>query len=1773
MLVSTRDFVTRLSESGLSVMLPPDMAAALLKLPTAEDAARKLIERNLLTEFQARVLADGDNVPLIIGDYIVVGSLGRGGMGYVLKARHRRMKRDVAIKFLLKELTASTDMRRRFEREVEAAAQLNHQNIVTAYDAGEHTDGSCYLVMQFVDGDDLSHLVKANGPLKLPQAIDVICQAAEGLAFAHDKGIVHRDIKPGNLLLDKDGVVRILDMGLARMRPSPGDSLEGGAHADLTNTGSVMGTIDYMAPEQALDAKSADHRADIYSLGCTLWFLLSGNPPYRSDTIMRRLLAHREQQIPSVRSLWPDAPSELDDIFKSMMAKSKEDRFPSMRHLIVALRGLDKEDLEVGQMATMDVAEESAFSAKRSKSERFTPLSSPTAPLPLSEQQIKGAKPVLPAAIPADPTVIQNGAASSASETVTFNNNESRVARRPRKKTSRPAGSSRSAVEQAPTKSLVLSKRVALIAGISFLAIALAVALWSTRKPAASTNNTTEIAQSSEGQQPESSSPPAPPPPAIAPFDAMQANVHQAAWAKHLGVQVETVNSVGAKMILIPPGEFLMGSTDEQVAEVMKEVAAAHGQEFADRMKKAEQPQHRVVLSKPFWIGATEVTIGQFRKFAEATQYQTFAEKQLATDAKSWTYLKPGYAVTDESPAAAITWADAGAYCRWLSEQEQATYRLPTDAEWEYACRAGTTSAYYSGDVLLDSHEWSIRNSDVKAHPVATKRPNPFGLFDMHGNLSEWCQDRFDETWYGQSPSTDPVGPLTGVTYVLRGGNWDYNSFMRSAYRSGRTENVFHYTIGFRVVRVFAPSAMASVTPQPSVPAALNWALKFDGKQSHVRTPLVHGSDTPLTIEFTLLPGPKQYAVVSDSEGKGMGIDILNNSISFLAFRRANGKEDYVRITAPRPLAADRAYRIATVYDSGKLRLFVDGKLEASGDLKGEYLPSNLPFYLGASPEEEGIDYPFTGSLDEVRFSKVARYQADYTPVARLTADANTLALYHFDEGTGDVLRDSSSNNRHGKIIGAEWVRTDGSATTANEQPSDRHAAEWIINRGGAVYLNHSNTKFEKLTDLPSGKIEVRAVDLKKRLPEADVDIDAIRGLTHLEWVTLDMTQATPKAITGLEQATSLKRISLGGFAVTDAHLATLARLPKLNGLFLAGSRLTSQQCRTLATMPGLEKLNLTANPLIDDSSVESLSQLRNLTVLELNGTKVTATGIASLQRVLPNCDIRWDGPSLKTIEQIDSTSKPWIDWLGPKLKRNEIYGGGWVREGNAFTTEKDISGVAILSNNTRNGALRVTYLLRDSKGIVLNARDRTTGGTRELYVAQDNGKDLSIARVRDGSKYHFLAEQAVPENIAKDAPRTLEFRVIGDTLTASFNNSVIATVKDATVPDGNFALVALKGVLIQKVEYQALDGSGVDMLQKIDTARDGIGSSWKMSNGTLQTIAGPSEGDRRLYLPIENAPNEYDIRLKVQRASPRDNALMLCMVTGGRRVGLVMDGFKSRGGLWGLEQIDGKGPPDNGTAVPNEPLKVDTAADVLVQVRKTGIRVERDGKQLINWIGSPEKLSLNAKWDDKGPPRFFLGAQGDFTIHRLNFEPVESSETAWSELFNGKDLAGWEVMGVKGWSVEQGVLLGKTSTTAGNGWLMSERQFGNFELELEYKLSPGSNSGVFLRAWPEGAVDGSQFREIQLLDDDDPKFASVSANRRSGSVFGLVAPSVVPKVPADQWHRVRVHLKDQQLQLTLNDVVVLKHTLTDLRPSGRIGLQLYPNRVEFRNIRVRPVD
>lgn len=276
--------------------------------------------------------------PTRLGDYTIVRRVGSGGMGTVYEAHHERMGRTVAIKVLRPELGFQPQAMERFIREIRAAASLAHPNIVAAYDSREE-NGVAYLVTEFVEGMDLSALVKQRGPLPSAEAIQIVRQAARGLQYAHERGVVHRDIKPQNLMvqwmesasssLRPSACVKILDFGLARLR-SETDS-------QLTNTNMVLGTAAYMAPEQALRPKQVDHRADIYSLGCTMYYLLTGQPVYAGDTVFETALAHAKQPVPTLSALRPDAAPVLDPILGRMLAKEPAQRFQSMAAVIAEL--------------------------------------------------------------------------------------------------------------------------------------------------------------------------------------------------------------------------------------------------------------------------------------------------------------------------------------------------------------------------------------------------------------------------------------------------------------------------------------------------------------------------------------------------------------------------------------------------------------------------------------------------------------------------------------------------------------------------------------------------------------------------------------------------------------------------------------------------------------------------------------------------------------------------------------------------------------------------------------------------------------------------------------------------------------------------------------------------------------------------------------------------------------------------------------------------------------------------------------------------------------------------------------------------------------------------------------------------------------------------------------------------------------------------------------------------------------------------------------------
>jgi serine/threonine protein kinase len=338
--LSREEFLRNLSDSGLlskeEINATPDSVPA-PQAPDGEAVAARLIAAGKLTPFQAAAVRERHFDELVIGNYQVLDRLGVGGMGTVYKARHRRMKRVVAIKVLSRKSGQSESFVQRFQREVEAVARLSHPNIVMAYDADEGEVGH-FLVMEFVDGRDLATAVQERGPLPIPEAVACILQAGRALDYAHGQGIIHRDIKPANLLRDVNGVVKVADLGLARFNDAlgrPPDEM--GA---LTQAGTIMGTVDFMPPEQAMGLTTIDHRADVYSLGCTLHYLLLGLPPYQGPTMMATLLQHRDAPIPSLCAARNEVPAALDQVFQRMVAKKPEERFASMGEVVRALQAV-----------------------------------------------------------------------------------------------------------------------------------------------------------------------------------------------------------------------------------------------------------------------------------------------------------------------------------------------------------------------------------------------------------------------------------------------------------------------------------------------------------------------------------------------------------------------------------------------------------------------------------------------------------------------------------------------------------------------------------------------------------------------------------------------------------------------------------------------------------------------------------------------------------------------------------------------------------------------------------------------------------------------------------------------------------------------------------------------------------------------------------------------------------------------------------------------------------------------------------------------------------------------------------------------------------------------------------------------------------------------------------------------------------------------------------------------------------------------------------------
>jgi len=311
-----------------------------------------------------------DPIPRQIGKYHIKRKIGEGGMGTVYLAVDHELKRTVALKVLPTDKSRNQTLVKRFKSEAQAAAQLTHEHIVRVYDAGE-SNGRLYIAFEYVDGIDVFQLLSKRGRLSVKRAIEIVKQVAKALEHAHSKLIVHRDIKPSNLLIRKDGTVKVTDLGLAR-------SIDENSESGITRAGMTVGTVDYMAPEQAVDSKAADIRSDIYSLGCTFYQLLTGAPPYTNNSLTSKLHAHATEAIPNPRLKNEAVPEAVLAVLQRMMAKRPEDRYQTPADLLKDLehQGLQRSNVQDNILAELAADDALAKLPPRSRS-NATPAAPP----------------------------------------------------------------------------------------------------------------------------------------------------------------------------------------------------------------------------------------------------------------------------------------------------------------------------------------------------------------------------------------------------------------------------------------------------------------------------------------------------------------------------------------------------------------------------------------------------------------------------------------------------------------------------------------------------------------------------------------------------------------------------------------------------------------------------------------------------------------------------------------------------------------------------------------------------------------------------------------------------------------------------------------------------------------------------------------------------------------------------------------------------------------------------------------------------------------------------------------------------------------------------------------------------------------------------------------------------------------------------------------------------------------------------------------------------
>jgi len=701
-----------------------------------------------------------------VGAYQITERLGRGGMADVYKAFHKDLEVYRAIKFIRPELGESEDFRTRFLKEAQGVAKLQHPNIVGIYDFGA-TDDRYYMVMELVEGQSLKEILKTEGRLSIDRSVNLVKAVAGALAYAHERGLIHRDIKPDNIMVDQRGRPVLMDFGIAKL--ITGD-------AKITQTGHLIGTPAYMAPEQSKGLEVGP-ATDIYALTVLLFELLTGHTPFEADTPMAVVLKSLSDPMPMPRSFNANISEELQGVILKGTTKEMAERYPSALEFIAALdRAMDK--IRPALEKTVVLPQSPSIVKTGSNASTFVVLAllfvvlggglawwffgrgAPELSVPEVTPEVTVAQKSDAPALPQKDVVISELESASAEPITSVSPSaaEAAVITSPAPAavvTTEPVEEAATPAKTRPKAPGSDAEEIARLAEQKRLAN-IARAEEDARmaaERAAEDRRRQEVAQRD----------------ALAKRDAEAKAAADAAAKSAKNLLPRAV----PEMLSIPAGRFAMGCAPSDSSCL-----------------PAEQPAREVNI-RAFKLSRHEITFDQYDAFAIATG-------RTKPDDKGWG--------RGNRPVMNVNWDDAQGFVAWLSKQTGSRYRLPTEAEWEYAARGSAKTTFIWGnEVGLGNANCTGCGSNWdgdRTSPVGSFAANSHGLQDVHGNVWEWVQDCWQEG-YGGAPA-DGSARVTGncSARVLRGGSWLNNpSYLRLTYRNWLAASLRDVNTGFRVAQ------------------------------------------------------------------------------------------------------------------------------------------------------------------------------------------------------------------------------------------------------------------------------------------------------------------------------------------------------------------------------------------------------------------------------------------------------------------------------------------------------------------------------------------------------------------------------------------------------------------------------------------------------------------------------------------------------------------------------------------------------------------------------------------------------------------------------------------------------------------------------------------------------------------------------------------------------------------------------------------------------------